>query len=384
MTTEYIQVINQVNTSKIRIERDDRGDEIIIVPSYTMPDDIVMNGVLYPKEEIEASYRGLEGTPAPIGHPHDADGNYVSASSEIGVHGFMHGVFNGRVERHDGRIYVEKRVNVNVAARTEQGKRLVRILRDLMDGMTEDPIHTSTGVFIKPQKLPQLRVSDSGKEYQTIARGLIWDHDAILLDEDGAATPADGVGMLVNQGESTHVMRVNCDSSSMHVANTGPTRYNSLDNQPINEAHMALRDMLTGFLKANKVDVAEDASESALIDHLEAMKANEEITQEPIDHDKLIANALSEALKPLTEKLEAVEARFNAMDEDKKKALLEKLKGNGYDEEKLSNMSDEDMEKAASELKSNKDLKAEFGAPEFKPNHDKDSKFTTDLDTWGK
>ena len=379
MACEYIQVINQVNTSKIRIERDDKGDEIIIIPSYTMPDNIVMNGVLYPTEEIESSYRGLEGTPAPIGHPHDVDGNYVSASSEIGVNRFMHGVFNGRVERHDGRIYVEKRVNVNVASRTEQGKRLIRILRDVMDGIADDPIHTSTGVFIQPQKLPQVRVNDSGKEYHTIARGLVWDHDAILLDEEGAATPFDGVGMLVNKGESTHVMRVNCSD----VANAGQTSYHTQEyNNQTNGADMALKDMLTGFLKANKIDVAEDASEAMLIDHLEAMKVNSEIVPEVINHDELIANAVTEALKPLTEKLDGFEAKFNEMDEEKKKALLEKLKGNGFDEEEIANMSDEDMEKNASVMKGNTSESAEFGVPEFKPNQ-QDSSFTTDLTQWG-
>ena len=379
MTTEYIQVINAVNTSKIRIERDDKNDEIIIIPSYTMPDNIVMNGVLYPEEEIKSSYRGLEGTPAPIGHPHDSDGNYVSASSEIGVNRFMHGVFNGRVERHDGRIYVEKRVNVNVASRTEQGRRLVGILRDIMDGITDDPIHTSTGVFIKPQQLPQMRSNDKGKEYQTIARGLVWDHDAILLDEEGAATPFDGVGMLVNQGEQTHVMRVNCSD----VANTGHTSYDEPENIQINEASMALRDMIAGFLKANKVDVAEDASDSILLDHLEAMQTNEEIKPE-INHDELIGNALTEALKPITEKLESFDAKFNAMDEDKKKALLEKLKSNGYDEEAISNMSEEDMEKNAKIKCNSQDDSAEFGVPNFMPNHDKANSFSTNLDDWSK
>ena len=35
----------------------------------------------------------------------------------------------------------------------------------------------------------------------------MFDHDAILLDEEGAATPNDGVGMLVNSNLFTHVQR---------------------------------------------------------------------------------------------------------------------------------------------------------------------------------
>jgi len=36
---------------------------------------------------------------------------------------------------------------------------------------------------------------------------MLFDHDAILLDEDGAATPNDGVGMMVNANLLTHVQR---------------------------------------------------------------------------------------------------------------------------------------------------------------------------------
>ena len=56
------------NVGKIRRETRD-GREKIIVPSATLPDDVVMNGITYPAAEIEASYKTLEGTPAPLGHP---------------------------------------------------------------------------------------------------------------------------------------------------------------------------------------------------------------------------------------------------------------------------------------------------------------------------
>src|SRR5690606_26232562 len=106
---------NAVDASKIRTETDEFGDEIIIVPSYTLPDDVVMNGGLYPADEIAKSYMTLEGTPAPLSHPTNANGEFVSASSEIGVHNFQCGVFNAGVKRENGRVYVEKRINKRVA-----------------------------------------------------------------------------------------------------------------------------------------------------------------------------------------------------------------------------------------------------------------------------
>jgi len=58
------------------------GRDVIIVPSATLPDGIVMNDILYPAEEIERSYKGLERTPAPLGHP-TINGKFVSARDPI-------------------------------------------------------------------------------------------------------------------------------------------------------------------------------------------------------------------------------------------------------------------------------------------------------------
>lgn len=376
---QYIQVINQVETSRIRVERDDAGDEIIILAGYTMPDDIVMNRIMYPREEIEASYRGLEGIPAPIGHPHDSEGNYVSASSEIGVNRFQHGAFVGRAERHQNRIYVETRLNKRKAAETEQGKRLLRIVQDLMDGLTNEPLHTSTGVYLNAQKLPQPRVCDRGKEYDSIARGLVFDHNAILLDEDGAATPLDGVGMLVNKDKGNmQVMRVNC-SDSVEFAQQGINGYD-VNKSKLGNDEMALKDMLQGFLKANKVDVAQDATDESLIDHLNAMQANAEIEPEKVDFEQLATNAAQEANKELNGKLDSVIARFNAMDEEEKAALLKKLKDNGFDADKLDGMSVDDMKKEVAKLSANS--KADYSKPGEYQANEKSESFTTNLGDW--
>jgi len=74
-----VNVRSRVNNDDIRRETR-HGREKIIVPSATMPDDIVMNGIKYPSNEIEASFHTLDGTPAPLGHP-TLDGNFLPASS---------------------------------------------------------------------------------------------------------------------------------------------------------------------------------------------------------------------------------------------------------------------------------------------------------------
>jgi len=202
MTKQLVTIVNRVNNSAIRRERNERGDLVYIVPSYTLPDNVVMNGGLYPAEEIEKGYASLEDTPAPIGHPTDAQGNFITANSPDGILYYQCGVFNKNVKRveceqYGHRVYVEKHIHVDTAMQTERGRRLIEAID------TNQPIHTSTGVLLN--RVNEQGVSDNGKEYAWKAVGYVFDHDAILLDEDGAATPADGVGMMVNANLFTHV-----------------------------------------------------------------------------------------------------------------------------------------------------------------------------------
>ena len=64
-----VNIRTQVNSKSIRREQHNGRDHIVI-PSYTMPFDVVMNGGLYPKDQIVANYKKLEGTLAPVSYTH--------------------------------------------------------------------------------------------------------------------------------------------------------------------------------------------------------------------------------------------------------------------------------------------------------------------------
>jgi hypothetical protein len=164
------------------------GRDHIVVPSYTLPDDVVMNGGLYPAEEIAKGYKTLEGTLAPVGHP-TLNGKPVLANTPEALNAHYVGAWNKNVAREGGRVYVEKWIDVEVASRSEVGKQLLEAIDQNM------PIHTSTGLITKRE----IAINQAG--YQWIAREMRFDHDAILFDEPGAATPDDGVGMMVNSAE---------------------------------------------------------------------------------------------------------------------------------------------------------------------------------------
>lgn len=204
-----VNMVNRVAASAIRVEQHN-GRAHIVLPSYTLPDGVVMNGGMYPKEEIDRAWPTLTGTLAPIGHPVDNAGNWLSAFSADAIHGFHGGAFNRNVRRDGHRVYAEKWVDIEYAANTEPGKRLLEAVRyNAETGTVEgpvNPIHTSTGLLLQQDPAP------AGAPFEWVARNMRLDHDAILLDEPGAATPAQGVGLLVNCSEAVQVQNLSDDT----------------------------------------------------------------------------------------------------------------------------------------------------------------------------
>jgi len=385
----FVQVVNQVNTSMIRRETAANGDNLIIIPSYTLPDDVVMNGGLYPKHEIENSFKTLEGTPAPIGHPVDDEGNFASARSEIGIDRFHAGVWNTNVQRKDNRIYVEKRINERVAMQSEIGKKLIDRVNKLLSGESDQPIHTSVGVFLE---INEKQGMINNQEYSWVAQNMEFDHDAILLDEEGAATPKEGVGMMVNKNKKLVVNRFVCDEEGQlinpedvikaikndkkgiwsklieFVSNIGGNAENEIGHGGRNSdekgKEMKLEDLIKS-LRANGVTIADNATEAqvteALNKQLAANKATEiktEVVETP-DFAAIVANAIS----PLTEKLNAIEAKQNAQADAEKDQLIESLKGD-FEETELKAMSVNTLQKLAAK----KELPAYHFNSAFKPN----------------
>lgn len=191
---QCLSIVNRKNISRQTID----GIEHIIVSSYTLPDDVVMNDVLYPAAEIAKGYQTLERTLAPVEHPTNSAGEYISATDPEAINNFYAGAYNINVSRENGRVHIEKHVNVVEAKKTDRGKRLLDRIEELETNENPRPIHTSVGVFLTLETLNSPRKNSAGDQYTMIGKDFVFDHDAILLDSVGAATPAQGVGMAVN------------------------------------------------------------------------------------------------------------------------------------------------------------------------------------------
>ena len=183
-----------INASNISTTTINGQEHYVIRGAVPIVDDIVMNGGLYPAEEINNSYQTMEGKLMPLPHPM-VDGKYVSANDPRAINAYHVGAWAQNVSKSGDQVVMDVYINKAVAETKPDGKRLINRLDEMIAGTNTDPIHLSTGLLTNKEKKSG---ASKEKKYTWIARNMQFDHIAILLDEPGAGTPEEGVGMFVN------------------------------------------------------------------------------------------------------------------------------------------------------------------------------------------
>jgi hypothetical protein len=183
-----------INASNISTTTINDQEHYVIRGVVPIVDDIVMNGGLYPAEEINNSFKTMERKLMPIGHPM-VNGKYVPSTDPEALNTYYAGAWAQNVSKANDKVVMDVYVNKAVADTKPDGKRLIQRLDDMMSGENIDPIHVSTGLLLNKEQ----RAGESkGKKHSWVAHNLDFEHTAILLDEPGAGTPDEGVGMFVN------------------------------------------------------------------------------------------------------------------------------------------------------------------------------------------
>ena len=201
-----LSAVNAANVSK-------SGNLYTIKDVCGAIDGIVMNSALYPAEELKASAASLEGKPAPAGHPKDGDGRFISALNGSALLNAYIGSVCTNARHEGGRTLVDIVVNEAQAKAHPDGVKLVERLDAAINGDNSDPIHVSTGLLCK---MLTANGESGGKKYTRIATGIQYDHLAILLNERGAGTPEDGVGMFLNaDGDEVDVETVEVNEQAI-------------------------------------------------------------------------------------------------------------------------------------------------------------------------
>ncbi len=344
--TVRVNVRTAVNNAQIR--RDTRnGKEVIIVPSATLPDDVVMNNIKYPADEIAKSFHTLDRTFAPFKHPM-VNGQYVSAREPEAINNFHVGAWNENVRRDNGRVFLDKVIDVEVAGRTESGKRLLEAINK------GEPIHTSTGIFMEVEE-------STDPSYAYIARNMLFDHDAILLDEPGAATPNQGVGMMVNSGQQITVINSVLDRAVDELEWAAGYLADAVSRVAEAEKKQSMIDKILSALGITGKDKKPDASPvangnseeidmpiseeefKALADSVKALTANSENIAQSV------ADAVAAAVKPLQDQVQALTANAASAEAAERTALTAKVVANGaLDEDDCKEMTINALRKLAS------------------------------------
>lgn len=325
-----VNIRTLANSAKIRREKRN-GRDVIIVPSATLPDDVVMNDILYPAAEIAKSFKSLERTPAPLGHP-SVNGKFLSARDPEGLNQGWIGAWNENVRQEGGRVLLDKVIDVERANQSEGGKRVLAAID------AGDPVHTSTGL------LAIMDAANGDVPYKFTARDIEFDHDAILLDEDGAATPEQGVGMMVNSaGKEIGVI----NSTLIEDAERGvdwalDNLAQALDRREraswLERVKTALIEALKGSERVPSEQQNKDADMTVSKEQFDALSGEVKTLSESVKTigtsiGTTVAEAVANALKPITEQLEAQANSAKATEEAELKTLREKIvAGNIMDE----------------------------------------------------
>ena len=320
MTQTAIHVRHNVSGKIKRVQRE--GRETLILPSYAAKADTVLNNILYPKDELEASYAGLNRTPAPFGHP-VINGKFAPAKDPEAMARSSIFAWNENARWDGDRIALDVVIDEARAKESENGRRVLEAIAN------ENPIATSTGLLCNLE-------AATNKPYESIARSIEWDHVALLLDEAPAIAPEQGVGIFVNSaGKTQEVKVINSsldDQLDQEIEWAVDSIARAIERKEEREENRPLLTRIkTAILEALGSEVREpatnnrkdaDMTDKAQFDEL-SQRVNA-LKESAVTKDDL-TNALTEALKPLVDSQAEIKANQEAKDKADHDALVNKV-----------------------------------------------------------
>ncbi|WP_411975940.1 hypothetical protein [Sulfitobacter faviae] len=320
MTQTTIHVRHNVSGKIKRVQRE--GRETIILPSYAAKADTVLNNILYPKDELESSYAGLNRTPAPYGHP-VLNGKFVPAKDPEAMARTSIFAWNENARWDGDRIALDVVIDEARAKESENGRKVLEAIAN------EQPIATSTGLLCNLE-------AATDKPYEGIARGIEWDHVAILLNETPAIAPEQGVGIFVNSaGKSEEVKVINSSLDDQldqeiewavdSIARAIERKEEREENRPLlTRIKAAILEALGSEVQEPATNNRKDADMTDKTQFDDLSKRVNALTESAVTKDDL-TNALTEAMKPLIDAQAEMTANAKAKAEADHAALVNKV-----------------------------------------------------------
>lgn len=335
MNRLQVNVLTTINSASNISEQVIDGDLHYVIKNVTpLCDDIVMNGGLYPAEEIRNSYHGLNGNPAPYNHPM-VDGSFVSAHNIRAVNQYHVGAWIENASHDGGKVLVDLKVNKVIAEHSEKGQELLGRIEALMNSAEDaEPIHVSTGLLLNREAAEG---TSKGKKYTWIARNMEWDHLAILPPGvPGAGTPEDGVGIFATNGEQIERITVNLEDSTVPDESANKINYKSWLHKAINyitnKSDLSFENISEQIRQILKAEVGEDVWPYivAVYDDRVGFEIKGQIFQQfyIVEDDvvKLVGERVKAVYKTELEPVKSTEGEISMTNEELQAVLAEALK----------------------------------------------------------
>ena len=301
------------NVGRTQIKETDTHFKIKGIPITA--DNAVMNGILYSAEENAKGMPSMVGQPLTLSHP-ESDGFNISAKNGKGMQDFYSGGNITDVYNSGGIWYADADIKKSLLAAQDDGQDYICALN------SKENIGVSTGLTFSNNEING--VNSKGEKYSKVAVNQEYDHLAMLLNE--APAGGDTTVMRFN-GEDVEVVNVDLLINSVTdepgekelslfakftqwLANHGSfepdekTGYNAQDLNT-NEDRIMRDKMIAALNAANvKTDGLDDeALFAAYNEHVSGNKKDANV-----DIEAVVSAAVNAAVKPLTEKLEAINA----------------------------------------------------------------------------
>ena len=301
-----MRIILVSNTSKSKVEKTDGKYKITGIPITV--DNAKMNRIKYSADENVKGMPTMVGKPIALTHPEDKDGRNVSIFSPDGID-FYSGGKVSQTYNKDGIWYANADIDEKRLRSTDNGEYFANRL-DL--GL---PIGVSTGLTFEAN-------NESGDGYDMIAKNMEFDHlamlheserpaggDATVMRFNGEDVEAVNVDLLINSVTDEHSEKELSlfAKFTQWLANHGSfepdekTGYNAQDLNTNEGSIMNREEMLEALGLAVNSQVTDEELKTLMKSKL-SVNASEGFSKEEL------AEAINAAVKPLTEKLEAINA----------------------------------------------------------------------------
>lgn len=169
-----------------------KGKRYLVAPTVALKAG-VLNGEFVPADEVAKYANAWNGRPVPIGHPKQ-DGQAVSANN-MDMWDETPAMF---WNAHADGDALKGEIWLDIEKASGMGGQATQLLQRLRNN---EAIDVSTGYF---RDLTETPGTHDGKAYTGIARNLRPDHIAILMNETGACSWADGCGVpRINEAKAT-------------------------------------------------------------------------------------------------------------------------------------------------------------------------------------